>query len=101
MLNITLTAVIAFLLASIIVVWVVCVLFKLDRKRHQRGYAHFSGFGYSYVLLGGGAASAALSIGLDNDFIAGLSVWFFLAGSAGLIVFDRRQRRHHERSQMG
>ena len=82
---------ISVLLAMVIAVRVVCVLYHLDRRRHHRGFLHFSGFGYSYVILGVAAFLAVVGLAIDAD-LTQPALWGFLLGSAGLIVFDRRTR---------
>lgn len=80
----------ALALTTTILVRVICVVYHTTAD-HHRHRAAFLGFGYSYVLLGAGAAFAAGALigGTDAD----LPLWLMLMGSVGLILFDRRARR--------
>ncbi len=80
----------ALLLAGMIVVRVICVVYQTSVKKHRHPLL-FLGFGYSYVLLGAGAIFSAVEICASRD-LGGLPLWLMLAGSCGLIVFDRRAR---------
>lgn len=80
--------VIACVLAAIIVVRAICVLHMTTPAKHHHPVL-FYGFGYSYVLLGAGAIFAAIDI-LGAD-VGTVPQWLLLAGSCGLIAFDRRR----------
>lgn len=78
----------AIMLAGIILTRVICVLYQTNAPKH-RSTALFLGFGYSYVLLGAGGIFGAVALCSDHD-MGDLALWLMLAGSVGLIVFDRR-----------
>lgn len=80
--------IVAIALAAIILVRAICVLHMTTPARHQHPVLFF-GFGYSYVTLGAGAIFAAIDIcGAD---VGHWPLWLLLAGSCGLIAFDRRR----------
>lgn len=85
-------AAIALFMAGTILVRVVCVLHQTSPSKH-RNRLLFLGFGYSYIVLGAGAICAAIAIGIDHHTYADTALWLMLAGSCGLIIFDRRARR--------
>lgn len=85
------TAILAIILAAVIVVRVICVVYRTT-IRHHRHTLLFLGFGYSYVLLGAGAIFAAVALCSERD-LNDLALWLMLVGSVGLIAFDRRQAR--------
>lgn len=87
-----LQAVAALVLAGIIVCRVICVVYQTTRDKHAHALL-FLGFGYSYVIFGAGAICGALGIIVDDFDIAELALWLLLAGSTGLIAFDRRARQ--------
>lgn len=84
---------IACVLAGVIMVRSICVVYKAYYKDHKKGVIHFAGFGYSYVAFGAAAASALIYLITDNTVYSSISLWAFLAGNAGMILFDRRSRR--------
>lgn len=67
------------------------ILNRMHPAGHARSYAHFAGFGGSYVVLALGAAAQGLQI--LNNAAPDLSDWCFCLASAGLILTDRRGRR--------
>jgi cell division protein FtsW (lipid II flippase) len=79
---------VAILFAVIIFGRAVCVVYSASPKKHSHPL-HFIGFGYSYIVLGAGAAFAAVALCSDRD-VHDLALWLLLLGSCGLIVFDRR-----------
>lgn len=79
----------AILLAVVIFGRAVCVVYSAHPKKHKHPL-HFIGFGYSYVVLGAGAAFAAVALCTDHREVHDLALWLLLLGSCGLIVFDRR-----------
>ena len=87
-----LQAAIALVLATIIVSRVICVVYQTTRDKHAHALL-FLGFGYSYVTLGAGAICGALAIVIDHHELADAAIWLLLAGSCGLIAFDRRARQ--------
>lgn len=93
-------AAIAIMLAADLVVVARCfwILNRLHPAGHARSYAHFAGFGGSYVLLALGATAQGLQIlaGQPPD----LSDWCFCLASAGLILTDRRSRSREDRHGM-
>lgn len=84
-----LTSCAAILLAGIILVRCICVLHQTTVKAHRHPLL-FLGFAYSYVVLGAGGIIGAVALGLDRHDLAELALWLLLAGSCGLIAFDRR-----------
>lgn len=84
---------IACVLAGVIMVRSICVVYKSYYKDYKKGAIHFVGFGYSYVAFGAAAASALIYLITDNTVYSNISIWAFLAGNAGMILFDRRIRR--------
>jgi hypothetical protein len=78
----------AIALAATIFIRAICVVHGTSPKRHRHPLL-FVGFGYSYVILGAGAVFSAVEICTAGD-LGGLPLWLMLAGSTGLIVFDRR-----------
>ena len=82
----------AMVLAGIIVTRVICVVYLTSLRHHAHAWM-FLGFGYSYVALGAGAILGAVALGLDRHDLAELALWVLLAGSCGLILFDRRAKR--------
>ena len=84
---------IACVLAGVIIARSICVVYKLYYKDYKKGAIHFAGFGYSYVAFGAAAASALIYLITDNTVYSSISIWAFLAGNAGMILFDRRSRR--------
>ena len=81
----------AIVLAGIIFARAVCVVYSTHPSKHKH-LAQFLGFGYSYVTLGAGAAFSAVELCTASD-LGGLPLWLMLAGSCGLIVFDRRMAK--------
>lgn len=88
----TLTIILALVLTGIIVVRCICVLHQTTVKKHRHPLL-FLGFGYSYVTLGAGAIVAALALVFDHDDLEQIALWLMLAGSVGLIIFDRRSAK--------
>lgn len=84
---------IACALAGVIIVRSICVVYKSYYKDCKKGAIHFAGFGYSYVAFGTAAASALIYLITDSTIYSNISIWAFLAGNAGMILFDRRNRR--------
>lgn len=82
----------AVILTGIIVVRCICVLHQTTAKKHRHPLL-FLGFGYSYVTLGAGAIVAALALVFDHDDLEQIALWLMLAGSVGLIIFDRRSAK--------
>lgn len=78
----------AVALAATILMRVICVVWRTTAKAHAHP-ALFLGFGYSYVILGAGAITGAIALAGAADTGA-LALWLLLAGSCGLIIFDRR-----------
>jgi hypothetical protein len=81
----------AIALAGTIFIRAVCVCYSTSPAKHRHPVL-FVGFGYSYVLLGAGAVFGAVEICTASD-LGGLPLWLMLAGSTGLIMFDRRLMR--------
>ncbi len=79
----------ALLLAGTIVVRVICVVYQTSVKKHRHPML-FLGFGYSYVVLGAGAAFGACALVADRADLTEWALLLMLAGSCGLIAFDRR-----------
>lgn len=84
---------IACALAGVIIVRSICVLYKSHHKDHKKGAIHFAGFGCGYVAFGAAAASALIYLITGSTIYSNISIWAFLAGNAGMILFDRRSRR--------
>lgn len=84
---------IACVLAGVIIVRSICVVYKSYYKDHKKGAIHFVGFGYSYVAFGAAAASALIYLITGSTIYSNISIWAFLSGNAGMILFDRRSRR--------
>jgi len=82
---------VALALAAVIVARVICVVYQTSAARHRHTLL-FLGFGYSYVTLGAGAIFGAVALTARPDLCA-LALWLLLAGSCGLILFDRRAAR--------
>jgi len=82
----------AIVLSGIVVTRVICVVYMTSLRHHAHA-GLFLGFGYSYVVLGAGAILAAVALGMDRHDLAEWALWALLAGSCGLILFDRRARR--------
>lgn len=82
----------ALALAGVILSRVIFVVYQTTRAHHAHPLL-FLGFGYSYVVLGAGAIFAALAIVTDRPDMAEAGLWLLLAGSCGLIAFDRRARQ--------
>lgn len=80
---------IAIILAGVIFARAICVVHGTSPKKHRHPLL-FLGFGYSYVLLGAGAAFGAVALCTDHPEVHDLAVWLLLVGSCGLILFDRR-----------
>jgi len=80
----------ALALAGVILVRVICVVYHTTNDKHRHPML-FLGFGYSYVVLGAGAIAAAVALVCDLE--ASWALWLLLAGSVGLIAFDRRAKR--------
>ncbi len=79
-------------MAAIILVRCVCVLYMTTR-RHHRHPLLFYGFGYSYIILGAGAAFGACALAAGRADLTEWALLLLLAGSCGLIAFDRRAAR--------
>ena len=78
-------------LAAVVVIFrSVCTINRLHWTTHGHGYAHFLGFGLSYVVLAVGAALAAIDALHGALSLAGI---LLLLASAGLILFDKRKAR--------
>lgn len=86
------TAALAMVLATIIVVRCICVLYMTTSKKHRHPLLYL-GFGYSYIVLGAGAITAALALCFDRPELMPVALWLVLLGSVGLIVFDRRSAK--------
>lgn len=86
------TAALALVLAAVIVMRCICVLYLTTVKKHRHPLLYL-GFGYSYVILGAGAITAALTLCLDRADLMPLALWLLLVGSVGLIAFDRRSAK--------
>lgn len=86
------SAAIALLLTGVILVRVICVVYHTTAAKHAHPLLYL-GFGYSYVVLGAGAAFAAVALVADVPGADDLALWLLLAGSVGLIAFDRRAKR--------
>lgn len=80
----------AIIMAAVIFIRAVCVVHGASPKKHRHPLL-FLGFGYSYVLLGAGAVACAIDI-CGHD-LGQIPLWLILAGSCGLIVFDRRRQQ--------
>jgi predicted glycosyltransferase involved in capsule biosynthesis len=81
---------IAYGMAFIIARRCFSVLHGMNRKTWAGPYWKFFGFGVSYAILMIAAIGGAVNI------CAGVSeagYWLFMAGSSGLILFDRRSRK--------
>ena len=85
-------AIVATGLAAIIFGRAICVVYNAHPSKHRHPLL-FIGFGYSYVTLGAGAICGALAIVIDHHELADAAIWLLLAGSCGLIAFDRRARQ--------
>lgn len=86
-----LVSLIALAATGVIVVRCVCILYQSHWRTHERGPWHWMGFGYSYIAVAAAAMTGAIFI-VSADWRFGLtSVSLFLIGTAGLILFDRRQ----------
>jgi hypothetical protein len=83
---------IACAFAGVIMVRSICVVYQSYYKDHKKGAIHFAGFGYSYVAFGAAAASALIYLITGNATYSNISIWAFLVGNAGMILFDRRSR---------
>lgn len=81
----------AILLAGIVFTRAMCVAYKASHRTHKHP-AQYLSFGYSYLALGAGALLAALEICRGAD-MGTAPLWLLLAGSSGLILFDRRRDR--------
>ncbi len=79
-------------MAAVILVRCICVLY-MTTQAHHRHPVLFYGFGYSYVVLGAGAAFSAVALLADRHDLAEWALLALLAGSCGLIAFDRRAAR--------
>lgn len=88
----TLSAAAALVLCAAIVGRCITVLYQAVPGKHKHPIL-FLGFGYSYVVLGAGAIAGALGLVLERHDLADLGLWAMLAGSTGLIAFDRRAIR--------
>lgn len=80
------------LAAGVVMVRCICVLWGANRRTHKRGGLHFLAFGASYILLAATAFNTALAA---LEGAPALNAVGFLFASAGLILFDRRERRDH------
>ncbi len=76
-------------MASIILVRCICVLYMTTHGHHRHPLL-FYGFGYSYVILGAGAAFGACALVAGRHDLAEWALLLMLSGSCGLIAFDRR-----------
>lgn len=76
-------------MAAIILVRCICVLY-MTTHRHHRHPLLWLGFGYSYVTLGAGAAFGACALVAGRADLTEWALLLMLAGSCGLIAFDRR-----------
>lgn len=79
----------AALMAVVILVRCICVL-HMTTHRHHRHPLLWLGFGYSYVVLGAGAAFGACALVAGRADLTEWALLLMLAGSCGLIAFDRR-----------
>lgn len=87
----TAQSVLAIALAAVIFIRAVCVLHGTAPHKHRHPLV-FIGFGYAYVTMGAGAVFIAIEIVTHAD-LGTLPLWLMLAGSCGLIAFDRRLLR--------
>jgi len=76
-------------MAIIILVRCICVLYMTTHSHHRHPLL-FYGFGYSYVILGAGAAFGACALVAGRADLTEWALLLMLAGSCGLIAFDRR-----------
>ncbi len=67
------------------------VLLGMNMRARKCPYWYFLLFGLSYVAVAAAAVGAAIWIG-QGEGRGNLSIWGFLIGSAGMILFDRRRR---------
>lgn len=81
------TTILAVALFLVVAARAICVLYLVTTEHHA-GW-RLVAFGASYVALGGGAFWSMLSI-ISRPDLMPLALWMMLAGSVGLIVFDRR-----------
>lgn len=82
----------AAVMAGVIIVRCICVLYLTTRRHHRHPLLYY-GFGYSYVILGAGAAFGACALVADRADLTEWALLLMLAGSCGLIAFDRRAAR--------
>lgn len=85
----TALAMAAVFMAAVIVTRCVCVLHMAAPAKHRTRLLFYA-FGYSYVVLGAGAIFGAIDMVFARD-LHDLALLLMLAGSTGLIVFDRRR----------
>ncbi len=76
-------------MATVILIRCVCVLY-MTTTRHHRHPLLWLGFGYSYVILGSGAIFGACALVAGRVDLTEWALLLMLAGSCGLIAFDRR-----------
>ena len=79
-------------MAAVILVRCICVLYATTYRHHRRPWLYY-GFGYSYVTLGAGAAFGACALVAGRADLTEWALLLMLAGSCGLIAFDRRAAR--------
>lgn len=79
--------------ACVVVARAACVLYHSHWRTHPRHPWHWLAFGYSYVALAVGAVAGAVAIITGAREYDSLAALLLLIASAGLILFDRRQRR--------
>ena len=68
------SAAIALLLTGVILVRVICVVYHTTATKHAHPLLYL-GFGYSYVVLGAGAAFAAVALVADVPGADDLALW--------------------------
>lgn len=79
----------AALMAGVILIRCICVLYMTTHRHHRHPLLYY-GFGYSYVALGAGAAFGACALVANRHDLAEWALLLIMAGSCGLIAFDRR-----------
>lgn len=79
-------------MSVVILIRCICVLYMTTRKHHKHPVL-WLGFGYSYVALGAGAAFGACALVAGRHDLSEWALLLILAGSCGLIAFDRRAAR--------
>lgn len=87
---------IAWALALVIAARAMEVAYYAYFPNSGRSAVGFGVFGYSYVALAFGALTCAAELTGLAGGLTGVGIYFFMGGSAGLILSNRRKRGSHQ-----